>query len=286
MKKESAVELTVILIVVQCINLLILAAERIARDREVLGPIPLDIHRAIVVLAALAGLYLAFRTSTMEKRKIRLETVQELRREHNESLNETLRLVWQEFREQLRFISDLARFDKGDEIKEYVLGLLEDSACGEQETTIIKNPIITSLLIGVLTKARQAKVAVKCKIETDLAELHYDRATLIQIIGYILQYAINTIANGSSPSSHTLTIRIRQQKRYYAFLVLSTCSLFPPGQRALVFEKGFAAKDDDAGLGLYIARQAVLRMKGKIDARCFKHGETAYVVRLPIEAVV
>ncbi|MCL6613866.1 MAG: hypothetical protein K6U03_04490, partial [Firmicutes bacterium] len=102
MKKESIIELSIILIIIQCIHLIILTVERIVHNPIILGPIPVGFHTAVVLLAAFAGIFLAFKTSRAERERIRLETTRRLRREDNESMNEALRLIWSDFHAHLR----------------------------------------------------------------------------------------------------------------------------------------------------------------------------------------
>jgi two-component system phosphate regulon sensor histidine kinase PhoR len=135
--------------------------------------------------------------------------------------------------------------------------------------------------VGAARMRLREDVAIATELAADTG-VAADRSRLLQVLANLLDNAVKY-----SPDGAPVELRVDGDDRRVRFAVADRGLGIPPGERERVFEK-FVRLDPElargvggTGLGLYICRELVGLMGGRIWAEARAGGGSAFVVELP-----
>ena len=127
-------------------------------------------------------------------------------------------------------------------------------------------------------------VALELEAPRKLPAVAADPGQLRQVLANLIDNAIKY-----SPDGGTVTVAVRPDERHVRFAVRDVGLGIPPGEQARVFEKFYRLDPDmtrgigGTGLGLYICRELVRRIDGRIWVESDGHSGSTFVVEVPRE---
>lgn len=199
--------------------------------------------------------------------------VEALRVQNHESLN------------KLHTIAGLIQLGKHQEAIDYIFEVTEEQ---EEVTRFlisnIRNASIAGLLLGKYKRAKELKVELFFDPDSSLLELPrgIEVNNIVIILGNLLENALEATAGQNLREVHCL---IAQQEEQLLISIEDTGQGIPEKIRRSIFEWGFSTKDHNVhnrGLGLYLIKQAVDSLGGKICMESGKWG-TRFLIRIPIK---
>ncbi|GLB61063.1 DcuS/MalK family sensor histidine kinase [Cytobacillus sp. NCCP-133] len=177
---------------------------------------------------------------------------------------ESLRAQSHEFMNKLHVILGMVRMGYHEELLRFISKLVDHR---NQEagmiTRNIKEPALAGFLMGKLSYAREENVELNIINETVIPEPHKDEITheLITIIGNLIDNAVEAF-DENKDRSISLHLKYAQQQLYIK--VTDSGPGISEDILDKVFERGFSTKGTNRGYGLYLVKQSIERLGGKI----------------------
>lgn len=139
-------------------------------------------------------------------------------------------------------------------------------------------------------------IALSREIPPDLPDVYADRRYLEEILFNLLVNACQAIKATGKPGEIKVTAEIAEGDspseafkgtvpfmRRVLVRVSDTGPGIPPDKIAHVFRPFYTTKEEGTGLGLYITKQLVEKIKGRIDVSSTPGSGTTFVVSLPVK---
>lgn len=157
--------------------------------------------------------------------------------------------------------------------------------------TFVESPKLTNLkqiVKEVLEDNEQAEKTKQIHISTSfsskLPRIYIDQRLLSIVLGNLLSNAIRY-----SPNESRVTIRVSKKDNFILMKVIDEGCGIPKKQQGRVFERFFRADNivkkvtEGTGLGLYLTKMIVERMKGKIWFESKENKGTTFYIEIPIK---
>lgn len=195
---------------------------------------------------------------------------------------ESLRAQSHEFMNKFHVILGLVHLKKYEEMSLYIENMVEDYEA-EKELIVkrIKNPILAGFLLGKLSKARELGIKLVINedslVPDDIKEEHIH--DLIRIAGNLIENAFDALAD------------VQDKKVFFSIGVVEGEMLMEvsdngngiPGEIAgAIFQKGYSTKGMDRGYGLFLTKQSIEKLNGKIELKTKVGAGTLFTVILPL----
>jgi CitB family two-component system sensor histidine kinase MalK len=194
---------------------------------------------------------------------------------------EALRSQTHEFMNKLHVVIGMIHMEYYDELKDYVMKIAHQYQV-EVGSVVrkIKDPVVAGFLLGKLSWAREVGV------EMDLAEDCFlpdmsdsDMVTeLITIIGNLLDNAVDAVKESTVKS---INVKIIQNCGVLKIEVSDTGRGIPKDQYEAIFKNGYSTKGENRGVGLYIMKRSLERLKGEITLVSEIDKGTTFYISLP-----
>ena len=207
---------------------------------------------------------------------------------------EGLRALAHEFANKLQTISGLIQLGSYDEAARFISQFSRaEQNLIQSVSRRIKEPTVAGLILGKISQARERGVEVIVDPSSRLGQLAnpLESSALVTIVGNLVENAVEAVerklragAGGEGPGGNWLPgvrLLLRETPREITCAVSDTGPGVPPGQEALIFERGFSTKEKGSGLGLAFARDEVLRAGGRIRVSSASDGGATFVVSIP-----
>jgi PAS domain S-box-containing protein len=139
---------------------------------------------------------------------------------------------------------------------------------------------------GVLEAAQAhapAQIALELLAPEELPPVAADEQQLRQVLMNLIENAVKY-----SPDGGTITVRLEERPRSVRFVVADEGLGIPASERRRIFEKFYRLDPDmtrgigGTGLGLYICRELVRRLQGRIWVEPREGKGSAFIVEIPI----
>ncbi|QEK11409.1 sensor histidine kinase [Crassaminicella thermophila] len=195
-----------------------------------------------------------------------------------------LRANTHEFMNKLHLILGLIELNEIDEVKKYI-----KSVAREQEQIRfflmkkIKNPTISAIILGKLSRAKELKINMEID-ENSYLEKYYkniQNETLVTIIGNLLDNAMEAIIKKGKEGE--IFLRIEDVGETIEIEVVDNGIGIKKEDIKKIFKRGFTTKKEEGGIGLYLVEKSIKQLAGEVfvDSK-FKEG-TSILVRIPKE---
>ncbi|MEU6401152.1 sensor histidine kinase [Streptomyces sp. NPDC046985] len=163
-------------------------------------------------------------------------------------------------------------------------------ALTDQVVAAVREPVLAALLLGKTAQAAERGVELLVDgesggLDDGLLPTALEARDLVTILGNLVDNAVDA-AQGGTPARVTVTVET-EGAGPGAALVLRVADTGPgvdPAHADLVFRDGFSTKPTGPGgrgLGLALARQAVLRRRGTLTVARAEGGGAVFEARLP-----
>lgn len=182
-----------------------------------------------------------------------------LREQHHEHLNKlhilSGLLQLKEYKEAIRFI--VQTVSQKQKISDFLRAR-------------IKSPLVSGLLFSKVDEAHRLGIAVVIAPESSFPTIPDQMAvSVVTILGNILGNAIESLVN-SQQKDKRISLLLAERDDHIEIIIRDNGDGFPEGLKAKVFERGYTTKNSlkNMGMGLYIVKSEVERLKGVIRISC------------------
>lgn len=227
----------------------------------------MSIHNLWLLLGAL--LLLLYNTQKQQAFK-NIQTVQLEVNDKLEAFNETFQQVRQERHDYLKHVSAIAYLlekDEIDEAKAYMQPLVKRY---EQTNLSIKGEhgAMAAVLYTNYERARSENIAINYLLESPISNLPMQSDAIVQLIGNILENAIDACIDWQHTHSEQafIELSVRKKSGLYIVTCVNTTVPLPTYIADQLFTKaGVTTKPEHSGLGTSIIQQIVDEHNGFLD---------------------
>jgi len=255
-------------------NVLETGEAELDQDQELEGVTLLTNRVPVLVNGEIVGVVATFRDKT-EVRKMAEKLVD------IKIYAEALRSQTHEFMNKLHVVIGMIHMEYYDELKDYVMKIAHQYQL-EVGSVVrkIKDPVVAGFLLGKLSWAREVGVEMELSEECCLPDLSdSDMVTeLITIIGNLLDNAVDAVQESTIKS---INVKIIQSCGVLKIEVSDTGKGIPKDQYEVIFKNGYSTKGENRGVGLYIMKRSIVRLKGEITFVSKIGQGTTFYVSLP-----
>ncbi|TXC92930.1 two-component system sensor histidine kinase DcuS [Metabacillus litoralis] len=187
---------------------------------------------------------------------------------------ETLRAQSHEFMNRLHVIFGMVQLEAYDELKSFIRQIIDHQ---NQEvamvTNSIKDPVLAGFILGKLSYAREEKVELKVINDTEFSRpLSIESSQeLITIIGNLIDNAIEAL---STSKEKKIELKLKEEGDMLHIEVSDTGPGITETNQDSIFKKGFSTKGTNRGIGLYLTKQSIEKLNGKLNVITSEKGTT------------
>ena len=198
-----------------------------------------------------------------------------LRQQNHEHLN------------KLHVISGLLQLKEYDEAVGFIINTVSwKQKMSDFLRARIKDPLVAGLLFSKIDESKHHGIDLSLDPGSYFPKVPETLSVpIITIIGNILENAIESLI-GSERKDKAILLSFSQKDHCVEMKIRDNGGGFSTELKEKVFERGFTTKTSpkNMGMGLFIVRNEVERLKGSIDVSLLDDN-TEFVVRLPIEGL-
>jgi two-component system CitB family sensor kinase len=199
-----------------------------------------------------------------------------------DALTDALRAQQHEFSNRMHTVAGLIELGDHDAAAHYALEVSQASGgLAEVIRERIESPELAAMLLAKTTVAAERGVKLVLSDDSRLAEGECDTATVLTVVGNLIDNAIDAAVVGAEPAR--VEVRLLEDGGATTIQVSDTGPGVPEDIEPLIFTDGFSTKPDDGarqrGLGLALVHRLIRRAGGTIE---MEHvGGTTFTVALP-----
>ncbi len=249
------------------------------REQDFNGVAVLTNRMPLVVSGKIVGAISTFRDKTEVKRMA--EELTGVR-----DYVDALRAQAHEFMNKLHVILGLVQLKSYDQLASFI----RQAACDHQEEVTfvgrhIRDPVLAGFILSKLSLAREKNVVMCLTEDSYLPEPLNESVTheLVTIIGNLIENAFEAVQNMPRREVE-LSIDYLPELGMLNILVCDTGAGVPPELSGQIFDKGVSSKENNRGLGLYLAKCSLERLQGEISFTASPEGGTIFSISLPYES--
>lgn len=197
-------------------------------------------------------------------------------------LVDSLRAHSHEFMSKLHVLLGLLQLKEYAMAENYII----DTTDTQQKITSlvmnrIKDPGVAALLIGKHSVAKEMEIEMEIDENSSITKLQgrITSSALITIIGNLINNAFDAVARLENPK---VSVGIREYPDSLLIRVQDNGSGILKDDQSHIFQKGFSTRSENRGTGLFLVRQTVDILNGKIRFDTRKNKGTVFWVRLPL----
>jgi two-component system CitB family sensor kinase len=199
-----------------------------------------------------------------------------------DSLTDALRAQQHEFSNRMHTVAGLIELGDHEGAARYALDVSRASGgLAEVIRERIESRELAAMLLAKTTIAAERGVELVLASDSRLVEREDEVATLVTVIGNLIDNAVDAAADGDG--TRRVEVRLRQDGGSTVIEVTDSGPGIPPEVELLIFSDGFSTKPDEGdrhrGLGLALVHRLVRRSGGTI--RITRDRGTTFTVVLP-----
>lgn len=192
---------------------------------------------------------------------------------------EALRAQSHEFMNKMHVVLGLTHMKQYEELQKYISGMVS-----EHQYEIggimkrIKSPVFAGFLLGKLSYAREKNIKLIISEDSYMPEMDDESITheLITIVGNLIDNALEAVMNCEKKQveveiqyGDTLTITVQDTGKGIQEEI------------GVLFTKGYSTKGDNRGYGLYLVKESIQRINGKIHMHSLVGKGTTITIEIP-----
>ncbi|HET7657201.1 MAG TPA: DcuS/MalK family sensor histidine kinase [Bacillales bacterium] len=193
---------------------------------------------------------------------------------------EALRVKTHEFINKLHVIVGMVHIGAFERLASYVRQLTEQYQMEVGTVSrLVKDPVLAGFLLSKISYSREQLVNLRISGEyvlpqSDDPEIIDD---LITILGNLIDNAVEAVQESESKN---IDVFIEHENDWLMIFVKDTGHGIPQSLTEKVFQKGFSTKGKNRGYGLFLLKQSIERLGGKLSFSTNAEG-TMFKVELP-----
>ncbi len=194
---------------------------------------------------------------------------------------DALRAHTHEFMNKLHVILGLLNIKRYDKLEEYIL-----QTAHHYQTDIgtiqskVKSPVVAGFLLGKINRAKEAGVTLTLADESQIPDTASEEqvAVLITALGNLIENALDAM---EGQQEGEIGLLLHYQNGWLSCEVSDDGPGIDPTQLESIFTKGFSTKDENRGVGLFLARQQIQNLGGDISVESEPGVFTQFFVHIP-----
>jgi len=194
---------------------------------------------------------------------------------------DNLRAHSHEFMNKLHVILGLLHMKSYTQLEDYIL-----KTANNYQTEIgslllrIKSPVVAGFLLSKINHASDTGHQLTLNEDSFLPESSNEKqvSTLITVLGNLIENAFEAM---SGQPEGEVNVLLHYQNGWLACEVSDDGPGIPAAHLDAIFEKGFSAKGERRGMGLFLTRQQTLSIGGEIIVESEPGVYTQFLVQLP-----
>ncbi len=201
---------------------------------------------------------------------------------------DALRANTHEFMNKLHTILGLIDLGEINEAKKYIMNETEKhQKVLSLVMSNIKDPAVAGLLLGKISRARELGIKAKIDIESSLGKNTggIDSSVYITILGNLIENAMDAL-NVSSINPKTIDIFIKEQSNAVVMKITDNGIGIKAEDLNKIFGRGYSTKEGSRGHGLFLVRDTVEALKGRISVESIFGQGSRFIVELPKEVTL
>lgn len=200
-------------------------------------------------------------------------------------LTDALRASTHEFMNKLHTILGLIDLGEADEAKKYIMSETEKhQKILSHVIWNIKEPAIAGLLIGKISRANELGIKMKVNNKSTLSKnsAGIDNSSFITILGNLIENAMDALKDSSSYSK-IIDVFIKEDKDKITIKVSDNGIGIEKENLDIIFNRGYSTKEGSRGQGLFLVKDVVDLLNGKITVDAILGQGTVFMLELPKE---
>jgi two-component system, CitB family, sensor kinase len=199
-----------------------------------------------------------------------------------DAMTNALRAQQHEFSNRMHTVAGLIELGDHEQAARYAADVSgASSGLAEAIRERIERPELAAMLLAKTTIAAERGVELVLSDDSRLADTGHETATLITIVGNLIDNAVDAAATGPAP--RRVVVRLSTDRGTLSIEVSDSGPGVPEDMREAIFTDGFTTKGDHGrrshGLGLALVRRLVHRAGGTITVT--DRPETTFTAVLP-----
>ena len=199
--------------------------------------------------------------------------------------SEALRAQGHEYKNTLHTISGLIQLNCLDE----ALHLIHRTFSDQQQllrfvTKSFPHPQLSGILLGKFNRGQELGIKMEITRSSCLKELPPGIyiSDLVCIIGNLLENAYDSLQN--QETGKYVLVKIKHLPTNLFIKIFDNGPGIPPEIIDRIFDEGFTTKTDfNRGVGLFLVKQCVARLKGSIKVYSRLSKRTLFIIKIPLE---
>lgn len=193
---------------------------------------------------------------------------------------EALRAQSHEFMNKMHVVLGLTHMKQYEELQKYISGMVSEHQYeigGVMER--IKSPVFAGFLLGKLSYAREKNIKLIISEDSYMPEIDDESIIheLITIVGNLIDNALEAVTNCEKK-------QVELEIQYGDTLIITvqdTGKGIPEEEIGALFTKGYSTKGDNRGYGLYLVKESIQRINGKIHMHSLVGKGTTITIEIP-----
>ncbi|MNI47213.1 Sensor histidine kinase DcuS [compost metagenome] len=194
---------------------------------------------------------------------------------------DALRAGAHEFMNKLHVIMGMTHMGLYDELQQYISGTVSNH---QNEigaiTRQVKDPVMAGFLLGKLSRAREAGTELLLSGDSYLPE-----AADPQVIHELITIAGNLLDNAQEALEgqpvKEIVLAFHYSGGRLSCVVQDNGPGIPRPLQEQIYTQGYSTKGERRGMGLYLVRKSVEKLKGDLQLRSDTQGGTTFIAHVP-----
>lgn len=197
---------------------------------------------------------------------------------------DTLRSQTHEFMNKLHVIIGLTHMQQYERLEQYLAGtMLHIHNETDAVIRLVKDPVMAGFLLGKQSRGREAGVKIELLEEGILPEAADPDISreLVTIVGNLLE---NALEASLGSANKVIDIGFLYEDHKLRIRVVDNGIGLPEIRAEQLYEQGYSTKGKDRGIGLYLVKKSLDKLRGSIYLESRPGKGTEFTVHLPYEA--
>lgn len=197
---------------------------------------------------------------------------------------DALRAQSHEYMNQLHCILGMIHLEEYRELEKFIEKTVEDTQNDISSITKkLKDPALVGFLLGKLSHAREVGIQFKLTINHAFPQWSDPKFShdLITIIGNLIDNAIDA---AQKSENREVALKLEFLNKDLIIEMKDFGNGIAEEHQTILFEKGFSTKGENRGYGLFLLKQTVERLKGRIQLSSSSKEGTIFTIKISCQS--